>query len=97
LPSARVVQEDAAVLKIVLVESRNGVTLRLEGRVIGPWVEELRRSCDDVLITGARLTLDLSDVSFVDRDGVELFRNLRSRRHVRLSNRSRFVAEQLKA
>lgn len=70
-------------------------TLRLEGRVIGPWVEELRRSCDPVLATGARLTLDLGEVSFVDREGVELFRSLRQRQ-VALSNCSPFVAEQLK-
>jgi anti-anti-sigma regulatory factor len=85
------------VLRIVAIESGNEATLlRLEGRVIGPWVEELRRSCDGVLNTGARLTLDLSDVSFVDRGGVELFRSLSSR-DVALLNHSRFVAEQLRA
>ncbi len=84
-------------LRIVLVEPANGtVALRLEGRVIGPWVEELRRSCEPVLATGARLRIDLTDVSFVDRDGVELFRRLRSRRGA-LVNCSPFVAEQLKA
>ena len=84
-------------LKIVRIETGNGAEgLRLEGRVIGPWVDELRRSCEPFLATGATLTLDLSDVSFVDRDGVELFRRLRTH-HVALSNCSPFVAEQLKA
>jgi len=33
-------------LKIVAVESsREAVTLRLEGGVIGPWVGELRTAC----------------------------------------------------
>ena len=71
-------------------------TLRLEGRVIGPWVDELRRSCEGILSAGSGLTLDLSEVSFIDRDGVELFRKLRNRR-VAIVNCSRFVAEQLKA
>ena len=83
-------------LKIELIESGDTPTLRLEGRVIGPWVEELRRSCEPALATGARLSVDLSDVSFVDRDGVELFRSLR-KRQVMLLNCSGFVAEQLRA
>jgi anti-anti-sigma regulatory factor len=52
--------------------------------------------CEPLLATGARLTIDLSDVSFVDRDGIELFRSLRKHR-VALANCSPFVAEQLKA
>ena len=84
-------------LKIVLIETaRETSTLRLEGRVIGPWVEELRRSCEPVLARGAKLALDLSDVSFVDRDGVELFRSLQNRQ-VALLNCSGFVAELLKS
>ena len=55
---------------------------------------ELRRSCDGVLAKGKRLTLDLSDVSFVDRDGVALLRSLK-RTDVQLRNCSPFVALQL--
>ena len=84
-------------LRIELVEPPTGTpTLRLEGRVIGPWVGELRQVCVPLLATGAGLTLDLSDVSFVDREGVELFGSLRERQVV-LLNCSPFVAEQLKA
>ena len=84
-------------LKIVAVEpGTDEAILRLEGRVIGPWVEEVRRSCESVFSRGARLTLDLSDVSFVDREGVDLLRSLRDR-HVALENCSPFVATLLKA
>ncbi len=74
----------------------DAATLKLEGRVIGPWVDELRRVCERVLASGARLTLDLSDVSFVDRAGIRLFRSL-TERDVMLLNGSGFVGEQLKA
>jgi ABC-type transporter Mla MlaB component len=70
-------------------------TLRLAGGVIGPWVGELRRSCEEALASGAALTLDLVDVSFVDADGVALFREL-TRRRVVLRNCSAFVTERLK-
>lgn len=83
-------------LKIVVVEACNAATVRLEGEVIGPWVEEVRRPCDRALARGAALTLDLTDVSFVDRDGAGLLRSLGGRGAV-LLNGSFFVDEQLKA
>lgn len=70
------------------------VTLWLDGQVTGRWVEVLRRSCDVVLRRGARLTLDLSHVSFADSEGIALLRSLTDR--VRLVNASPFVAEQMR-
>ena len=85
-------------LRITVVESSaEGVRLRVEGRVFGGWVEELRRSCDvQALNDGIQLTLDLADVSFVDTAGIEFLKELRSR-CVSLLSPSPFVAEQLKA
>jgi len=84
-------------LRITVVESSSeAVRLRVEGRVAGHWVRELRRTCEEhALGDGTKLALDLADVSFVDADGVALLRNLRGR-HVALLNPSPFVAEQLK-
>jgi anti-anti-sigma regulatory factor len=77
----------------------NGNALRLEGQVAGPWVEELQRVCHELIgVSGHAvhpLVLDLTNVSFVDADGVALFRELTARR-VSLTNCSVFVAEQLK-
>ena len=83
-------------LRISFVESsQEASTLRLEGRVIGPWVGELSRLCDSLLRDRVALTLDLSDVSFVDGEGQALFRELRASRVV-LRNCSPLVHEQLK-
>jgi anti-anti-sigma regulatory factor len=84
-------------LRVTVVESsRETVRLRVEGRVVSPCVEELRRSCEvQALSDGIRLTLDLADVSFVDAAGVELLKELKAR-CVNLLNPSSFVAEQLK-
>lgn len=77
--------------------SSNGVRLRVEGRLMGRWVEELRRTCDlHALSDGIRLTLDLADVSFADAAGIELLKELRIRL-VTLLGPSSLVAEQLKA
>jgi hypothetical protein len=82
-------------LKIV-VESRDGVGLvRAEGQMIGPWVNELRKSLEEVTRAGVTPTIDLKGVSFVDREGVDLLRTLGDR-GVAVLNCSSFVAEQLK-
>ena len=82
-------------LKIVTTEpSVGGAVLHLEGQIIGPWVEELQRTCDGLLASGT-IALDLSHVSFVERRGVELLRALGTR-GIPLLHCSAFVAEQLK-
>src|SRR6478736_2709270 len=73
----------------------NNSILYVEGKITGPWLEELRRCCDQVLSTARRLTLDMQNVSFVDRDAITLFRELTDR-EVAITNCSPFVAEQLK-
>ncbi|MGH2650580.1 MAG: STAS domain-containing protein [Actinomycetota bacterium] len=83
-------------LKITPIEAPvEAVTLRLEGRVIGAWVEELRQSCTRVLAQPVRLILDLTDVSFIDTDGLALVRSLADRQ-VTIVNCSPFVTEQLR-
>jgi hypothetical protein len=86
-----------AMLRITVVESSKiAVTLRVEGRITGPWVEELRTVCnvhtspDDV-----QLSLELADIAFADAAGIALLRELRNR-GVGLIRTTPFLAEQLK-
>ena len=51
-------------------------TLRLEGKLLGPWVTELARLCNELPCSPDCLRLDLSAVSFVDGPGVTLLRDL---------------------
>ncbi len=83
-------------LKITRVGSLDqGVTLQLDGRVTSPWVELLRQSASSVLAEGARLTLDLQNIYFIDCEGVGLIKSLIDR-GVRQVNAPLFVAEQIK-
>ena len=83
-------------LRITILKSSNdAVTLRLDGRVTGCWLEELRRSCEEALARRAKLTLDLVGITFIHGDGMVLFRSL-ANRHVVFTNPSHFVAQQLK-
>jgi len=72
------------------------VTLKLEGRVVGPWVGELRQICEQLLSEGRALKLDLADVTFADASGVAVLSSFKSR-GVRFRNCSPFVEEQLKS
>jgi hypothetical protein len=73
----------------------HSVAFKLEGRIIGPWVEELRRICEPLLAEERSVKLDLAEVSFADNDGVATLNSFKSRGAV-LENCSPFVEEQLK-
>jgi ABC-type transporter Mla MlaB component len=84
-------------LRISPIDSGNHhVILRLEGRIAGPWVTELRRACEQVLGEGRALQLNLAEVSFLDHAGVALVRGLKVK-GVDLADCSPFVLEELKA
>ena len=74
--------------------SAAGTVLRLEGRVAGEWLGELRRVCRERCHPSAPLTIDLHGVTFIDHDGVAFFGEVSS--HVTLINCSLFAAEQLR-
>jgi hypothetical protein len=64
--------------------------------MVGPWVDEVRRTCERLLTDGRALALDFSSVSFVDRAGVALCRRLKEGRAT-LQHCSPFVKEQIDA
>jgi ABC-type transporter Mla MlaB component len=71
------------------------LTLRLEGRIVGPWVEELRHISEAHVSDGSLVALDLADVTFADDSGVALLMGLQ-KRAVKLLNAAPFVEEQLR-
>jgi len=84
------------VLKIsVTNQSSEATNFQLEGKLVGPWVEELRRVSDAALMTSEAVSLDLEKVWFVDSQGIVLLRDL-AKRHVAQINCSQFISQQLK-
>jgi ABC-type transporter Mla MlaB component len=76
-------------------EDEGKVTLRLEGRLTGQWVELLQGTCEAPLETGVKIVVDLKNVSFVDRDGFVLLRSLADH-GVEIRNALPFISEQIK-
>ena len=77
------------------VLSKDEITLQLDGRVTGQWVELLRESAKSVLDRGAMLNIDLQNISYVDCEGIALMRDL-IRLGARHINAPLFVAEQIR-
>jgi ABC-type transporter Mla MlaB component len=69
-------------------------TLTLEGRLLGLWVDELSRFCEEQRISPSDLRLDLSSVTFIDSAGVKLLDDL-TRRGATIVGCSGFINEPL--
>ena len=82
-------------LKIsVTSESVEATSFQLEGKLVGPWVEELRRLSDAALAKSEAVSLDLEKVWFVDSQGIALLRELAKQKVAQL-NCSQFISQQL--
>jgi len=69
-------------------------TLKLEGKLLGPWVDELIRACEEPRTPPSCLRLDLSAVTFIDSAGAKLLDDL-IRQGARVVGCSGFIAEML--
>ena len=65
-------------LRITVRDGEKNRTIKLEGKIGGPWVEEFERTCQSVVPTleGKELHLDLREVGFVDAKGRGLLREI---------------------
>ena len=58
-------------------QGRTSARLIVEGQVIGQWAAVLERECRTRLERGMDVTLDLSDVTFIDSGGIETLKRLK--------------------
>jgi anti-anti-sigma regulatory factor len=65
------------VLKITITSAGDLVTLRLDGRLVGPWVDEFRKAFN--ACGGAAVTVDLSNTTFADGYGRQALAEARAR------------------
>jgi anti-anti-sigma regulatory factor len=85
------------VLKITRLPRKGRMlTVKLEGVILGPWVDTVREACTSRRRGPRRLGLDLAAVTYVDAAGVRLLRDL-IRAGVEIAACSSFVAELLRA
>lgn len=80
-------------LKITRVQGDTSITLRLEGKLLAAWTDELRLVCAQ--IPPNQIHLDLTHVNFADAAGIELIRQLLKQRAT-IKSCSGFIAELLR-
>ena len=60
-------------LKVTTTDQNQTVTLKLEGKLVGPWVQEVTRVWDDTARTPrGGYVIDLRSVTFIDSPGKAL-------------------------
>lgn len=58
-------------MKVTLVATeKESVTLKVEGRIGGQWVDVLKSECRSCLAMHERLILDFSGVDYIDEEGI---------------------------
>ncbi|HTU27494.1 MAG TPA: hypothetical protein VMF30_18945 [Pirellulales bacterium] len=83
-------------LRITRIERAGAApVIKLEGKLLAPWVDELLQACDARDPAGNPPSLDLSALSYADAAGTAVLRALRDR-HVTIVAGSGYVAELLK-
>jgi anti-anti-sigma regulatory factor len=84
------------VLRITTIETNDAPTvLKLEGKLLEPWVGELDEACRRACKRGAAATIDLAGILFVDTPGRIALLNLQQC-GIQLVGCSPLVAELLK-
>ena len=66
-------------LKVTTLDIKQTVTLKLEGRLAGPWVQEVTRVWADAACQERRYVVDLTAVTFIDNPGRALLETMSKR------------------
>jgi hypothetical protein len=71
-------------------------TIKLEGKLLEPWVDEVRKACAPGTSPSSRISLDLFALTFVDAAGEGLLRDLIGR-GIEVVACSGYIAELLRS
>jgi len=65
-------------LRITLHETDSAIKMVLEGRVAGPWVQELSRSWGETFprVDAKKLAIDVRDVTYADGAGKQMLKSI---------------------
>jgi len=70
-------------LRITIDNNSNAAVVKLEGRVVGPWADELAAVWGELAtkLDKRSATLDLRDVTYVDVSGMQVLRQICREKH----------------
>lgn len=87
-------------LRITIQETNDAMAIKLEGRIAGPWAAELGHAWAEAAprLASRKLTLDLRDVTFADREGKQVLKDIHTQTGAGLvvsTQWSQFLAEEV--
>ncbi|MGA2255718.1 MAG: hypothetical protein ABSG53_13820 [Thermoguttaceae bacterium] len=85
-----------AMLRITATRNDSQTILKLEGKLLEPWIEELRGAYTLAKSRSEQVVLNLADLSYADEAGTRLLCNF-VQRGVAIGECSAFVTELLRA
>jgi ABC-type transporter Mla MlaB component len=84
--------DEVAMLRVTRIDSHtNQSIIKLEGKLLSPWVNEVRAACKAAQKNAGQAQLDLSHLTYVDMEGSRLLAELRAD-GTELTNCSNYVA-----
>ena len=89
-------------MRITIQDTADAVEMKLEGRVAGPWANELDRVWTETAPRAAskRLVIDLHNVTYADANGKQVLRDIYAQTHAELvatTPWTQFLAEEVTA
>jgi ABC-type transporter Mla MlaB component len=81
-------------LRVTQIQTGSSTTLKLEGNLSGPWVEELRQCWAKLVEEKVPVEIDLRGLSFLDPDGTTLLLHM-EREGSRLFGSAAFIHDLL--
>lgn len=66
-------------LKISIMRGANELSVNVEGRLVGPWVDELQSICEGQGLHSTKLTIDLCGLTAMDLKGQQCLEGLLQR------------------
>ena len=88
-------------LRISIQTSEHDAVIKLEGRIAGPWAQELERTWKEqgpALASQRKLTLDLREITFSDNCGTQILKQIYSQTGAELivgNQWTQFLAEEV--
>lgn len=87
-------------LRITIQETDDAVAIKLEGRIAGPWVDELDHAWEETAsrLSSRKVSLDLCNVTYADADGKRVLRDIYAQTGARLvasTPSTQFLAEEV--
>ena len=74
--SQTLISPGLTVLRIIQFHDSEGPVLKLEGKWLAPWTEEVQAASAAIAAQTTQPRLDLKDVTYVDATGIKLLKSL---------------------